>query len=110
MLINIFSFQTQQNQSSLGSLLNSYYEIKNALVNSDAPAAAVKAGQFIKVNNSLELKALPDGKQNAFVAIQKNLIADAARISKCKRPGQTARVFCCLLPGILFAGANSEVV
>ena len=84
MLINIFSFQTQQNQSSLGSLLNSYYEVKNALVNSDAPAAAAKAGQFIKVNNSLELKSVPDGKQNAFITIQKNLISDAERISTAK--------------------------
>jgi hypothetical protein len=84
MLISIFSIQAQQNSTSVTTLLNSYYEVKNALINSDASAAAAKAGQFINVNNSLELKMLPEGKVNAFVAIQKSLIADAERMRVSK--------------------------
>jgi hypothetical protein len=83
-LITIFSFHVQQNSTDLTALLNMYYEVKNALVNSDAANTAAKAGQFIKANNSLELKTVPEGKVNAFIAIQKNLIADAERMRTTK--------------------------
>jgi DNA-binding transcriptional regulator WhiA len=84
MLITIFSFHIQQNSTDLTALLSAYYDVKNALVNSDALTAASNAGQFIKANNSLELKTLPGGKMNAFIAIQKNLITDAERIRTAK--------------------------
>jgi hypothetical protein len=39
------------------ALLSSYYDIKNALVNSDAPAAAARAGDFLKL---ISLKSYQD--------------------------------------------------
>jgi len=84
MTISIFSFQSQQNQAGTTTLLNSYYEVKNALINADAETAAAKAGQFIKASGGFDLKTLPDAKMNAFMSIQKNLTADAERIKATK--------------------------
>ena len=84
MLITIFSFHVQQNSTDVTALLNAYYEIKNALVNSDAAAAAAKAGQFIKANNNLEMKTLPENSVNAFMAIQKKLVIDAEHLVSTK--------------------------
>jgi DNA-binding transcriptional regulator WhiA len=84
MTISIFSFQSQQNQADTASLLNSYYEVKNALINADAETAAAKAGQFIKVSGRFDLKTLPDAKSAAFTSTQKKLIADAEGIKATK--------------------------
>ena len=73
MTISIFSFQSQQNQADTASLLNSYYEVKNALINADAETAAAKAGQFIKVSGRFDLKMLPDAKAAAFTSTQKKI-------------------------------------
>jgi hypothetical protein len=96
MTISIFSFQSQQNQTDTASLLNSYYEIKNALINADAEAAAEKAGQFIKANNDYDLKTVPGGKVNAFIAIQKNLTGDAEHIKTAKDLNKQREYFAAL--------------
>ena len=96
MTISIFSFQSQQNQADTASLLNSYYEIKNALINADAEAAAAKTGQFIKANNGYDLKTLPEGKVNAFIAIQKNLTGDAEHIKTTRDLNKQREYFAAL--------------
>jgi hypothetical protein len=83
-MLNIFSFHIQRDSTDLNSLLDSYYDVKNALINSDAPAAATKAAEFIRASNSFEMKTLPAGKANDFIVLQKNLIADAEYIKATK--------------------------
>jgi hypothetical protein len=41
-------FAQDEKAYSLSTLLSYYYDIKNALVNSDAAATALKAGDFLK--------------------------------------------------------------
>src|SRR6185369_13811444 len=53
--------------------LNSYYGIKNALVNSDAATASVKANEFIRASDSINIPALKD-----------KLISDAKLIAATK--------------------------
>jgi hypothetical protein len=96
MTISIFSFQSQQNQPGTASLLNSYYEVKNALINADAEAAAAKAGQLIKASNSYDLKTLPEAKVNAFIAIQKSLTGDAEHIKTTKELNKQREYFAAL--------------
>ena len=83
-VIAIFSVQAQQTSNGLTALLNSYYEISKALVNTDAEATAIKAGLFIQANNSFDMKTLPADKADAFIAIRKKLMATAERIRTSK--------------------------
>jgi hypothetical protein len=66
-LTTVFSVHSQS------SLLNSYYEIKNALVNSDAATASAKANEFIKASDSINIPTLKD-----------KLISDAKLIAATK--------------------------
>ena len=52
--------QGNDKQTPLTQLLQSYYDIKNALVNSNAIAVASKAGEFRSAINNIDMKALPE--------------------------------------------------
>ena len=47
-----------QDNKQLSQLLNSYYDIKNALVAGNAASASVKAGDFIKAANTVDYKIM----------------------------------------------------
>lgn len=66
-LVGFFSARSQS------QLLNSYYDIKNALVNSDAATASAKANEFIKASESINIVTLKD-----------KLISDAKLIATAK--------------------------
>jgi hypothetical protein len=83
-VMTTFSIQAQQNHTGLSTLLNSYYEVKEALVNADAETAVAKASQFIQASNDFDIKTLPGDKIDAFTALQKKLITDAERIKTTK--------------------------
>ncbi len=71
-------------QSPVSSLLPSYYDIKNALINSDSQAAAAKAGEFLKAINGIDMKSLPASDMSAFMSFQDKLAFDARHISESK--------------------------
>jgi hypothetical protein len=77
-------FAQDAKASSLSALLPSYYEIKNALINSDSQAAAANAGDFLKVINGVDMKSLPASDMNAFMSFQDKLAFDAKHISESK--------------------------
>lgn len=72
----------QSNQTQ--ALLTSYYDIKNALVNSDATMAASKAAEFSKALSSVDMKAMPTADMTAFMGFQDKLAFDAKHISESK--------------------------
>ena len=74
--------QDSTKPSSLSQLLNSYYGIKNALVNSDAKTAATKAGELVKAINGVDMKALSETDMNTFMPLQDKLAFDAKHISE----------------------------
>ena len=76
--------QDGNKQSPLTQLLHSYYDIKNALVNSNSTVAALKAGEFLNAINSIDMKALPETGMNAFMPLQSKLAEDAKLISETK--------------------------
>jgi len=93
--LSIFSANAQSGQaapdativnqpSALGQLLNSYYDVKNALVNSDAAAASAKAGELLKGINGIDMKALTPAEHKAFMSLQEKLAFDARHISESK--------------------------
>ena len=78
-----YSFaQDNTKTTSLTQLLNSYYDVKNALVNSDAKTAATKAGDLVKALNAVNMKALSEADMNAFMPLQEKLAFDAKHISE----------------------------
>ncbi len=68
----------------LSRLLSQYYGIKNALVGSDANAAAIQAGEFLKTINSVDMKTLSEAGMKAFMSVQERLAFDAKHISETK--------------------------
>ena len=78
-----YSFaQDNTKTTSLTQLLNSYYDVKNALVSSDAKTAATKAGDLVKALNAVNMKALSEVDMNAFMPLQEKLAFDAKHISE----------------------------
>lgn len=70
---------TKTNQ--LSALLNSYYGIKNALVNSDATAAAAKANELVKAIDAIDMKTLSTADHTALITAQDKLKMDAQAIA-----------------------------
>lgn len=83
-LVTAFSVNAQKVAPGLASLLNSYYEMKTALVNSDAATTSAKACEFITASNHVAMKTIPADKLNTFTSIQKKLVSDAAHIAATK--------------------------
>ncbi len=80
--VGINSGFAQNNQTQL--LLTAYYEIKNALVNSDATTAAAKASEFYKALESIDMKSMPKSEMTTFMGFQDKLAFDAKHISETK--------------------------
>jgi len=83
-LTALFPVQAQQTPAVLTPLLNSYYDLKDALVNSDAVTTSVKANEFIKASNNVDIKTIPANKLDAFTSLQKKLVADAEQMAATK--------------------------
>lgn len=83
-LIAALSVNAQKAVPGLSSLLTSYYQMKNALVNSDATTTSSKAGDFIKASNHVDMKAIPADKLNAFMPLLKKLVSAAEHIAGTK--------------------------
>jgi hypothetical protein len=70
--------------ADLTQVLGVYYEIKNALVNSDYTIANIKADQFIKAINEVDMKGLAAANHTAFMESQSKLLADAKAVAEAK--------------------------
>ena len=70
--------------SQAKALLTYYYDIKDALINSDASIAASKAGGFSKALGSIDMKSMPEAEMTAFMGLQDKLAFDARHISETK--------------------------
>ena len=77
-----YSFaQDSTKATSLSAVLNSYFDIKNALVATDATTASAKAGELVKAIEAVDIKALPEADHNAFMVAQDKLKNDAKAIA-----------------------------
>src|SRR3954470_18848792 len=72
------------NQSSLSQLLSLYYDVKNALVNSDAATASARSGELLKAINSVDSSTLSETERKAFTSLHYKLAYDARHISEVK--------------------------
>jgi hypothetical protein len=73
-----------RDNSSLSPLLTLYYQLKDALIKSDANAASVKAGELYKAIEGVDAKTLSEQESKAFTALHYKLSYDARHISQVK--------------------------
>lgn len=76
--------QSTGKNSSIAGLLTSYYDIKNALVNSDGVTANSKAAGFLAAINAVDMRSLSSTDMNSFMAFKDKLAFDAKHISESK--------------------------
>ncbi len=69
-------------QPVLGSILTSYYNLKDALVNSDAKASAAASGELLKAINTIDMSAIPAKDHMAFMSLKDKLAFDSRHISE----------------------------
>jgi Protein of unknown function (DUF3347) len=72
-------------KSPLSNLLTLYYDLKNALVNSDAAAASTKAGSLLNAINGVDTKTLSADERKAFLSLKDKLSYDARHISEVRK-------------------------
>jgi hypothetical protein len=87
MVAMIFSTNTlfaQGSDSPFPQLLGSYYDVKNALVSSDAEMAASKATTLLNTVKAIDVKKLSENDKKAFTSLKDKLILDAEHISESK--------------------------
>ena len=72
------------NTALLSQLLTLYYNIKDALVESDAGSAATNASEFVKAVGSIDMKSLSESDHAAFMSVNNKLAYDARHISETK--------------------------
>ena len=74
----------QSGDNAFPQLLNSYYDVKNALVSGDANVAASKATALLSVVKSVDAKKLSEKDKKAFAPLKDKLVLDAEHIAESK--------------------------
>lgn len=70
--------------TQLSPLLSLYYNIKDALVSSNAGVAAAKADEFVKAAAQVDMSSMPPAVHNAYMPLAAKLSADAKAIAEAK--------------------------
>ena len=70
--------------TSLSDLVVLYYNLKDALVNSDASAASASAAKFLDAVNKVNASSLSGPDKKTFVSLQPKTCLDARHISEVK--------------------------
>ena len=70
--------------TSLSDLIVLYYNLKDALVSSDASAASASAAKFLDAVNKMNINSLSAPDKKEFVSLQPKLAYDARHISEVK--------------------------
>lgn len=73
--------QDTTNHAQLSQLLNSYYQIKDALINGNSNIAAQEATTFLKTANGISNRTISEGSRNALVK-DAGIISDSKDLKK----------------------------
>lgn len=77
-----FCVDAQKNNSPFEPLLTAYYEVKNALVKSDANLASEKATELVKLTNGVDMKKLSEGDSKVYSVIYSTMKIAATNIAE----------------------------
>ena len=73
-----------QNQSSLKSVFENYFSLKDALIKSDGATASIKASALTKAIQNVDMSKLSTEEHNVWMNVMKDLSFDAEHISETK--------------------------
>jgi hypothetical protein len=79
-----YTATAQKNIATFKPVITSYYDVKNALINTDAAKVTTGANQFAKAVNSIDTKNLSGADLRSFAAAQKKLQQAAANMAATK--------------------------
>jgi hypothetical protein len=100
---------SQDRSSTFSLLLSKYYDIKNALVSSDAASAAKTANEFVIAAKNIDTKALSANEQSALKSVQEKLLADANGIAANKDIAKQRTAFQALSESVITITKFSKV-
>lgn len=83
----------KQEANQLKVVLDSYFEVKDALIKTDGNTSAAKAKNLSSVINAVKMETLKTEEHAVFMKVMKNLISDAEQISKTKDISQQREFF-----------------
>ncbi|MDQ6481108.1 DUF3347 domain-containing protein [Dyadobacter sp. LHD-138] len=102
-----------ESSDPLKPLLDAYYSIKDALVNSDGNAAAASAAHLVKAIKAVQMTALGNEQHMVWMKVMKDLDFDADHISETKDVGHQRDHFSSLSENmykLIKAGKPSQAV
>ncbi|MEO8711228.1 MAG: DUF3347 domain-containing protein [Parafilimonas sp.] len=82
LIITVLSVQAQKTSSALSPILSLYYNVKDALINSDPATSSLKASELVNKINTIDLKTLPATEQSTFASLKIKLATDAKMLSE----------------------------
>ena len=65
-------------------VINNYFALKDALVNTDGSMASQKASELLKSINEIKMEKLTTDEHNAWMKVAKDLAFDAGHIAETK--------------------------
>jgi len=71
-----------QKDSPFKTIFDSYFEVKDALVKTDAKTTAIKSKELLTAINAVKMDNLNPKEHTAWMNVMKNLVADAENISE----------------------------
>ena len=77
-----FCVDAQKNNLLFEPLLTAYYEVKNALVKTDANLASEKATELVKLMNGVDMKKLFEGDSKVYSVIYPTMKSAANNIAE----------------------------
>lgn len=89
----LLSVSAAKAATPLSQLLSLYYDVKNALVNSDAKTSATKAGEFVKALNGVDMQSLSEEAHKVFMPLKNQLLKEAGDIAASDKLDQQRELF-----------------
>ncbi|MBL1221175.1 DUF3347 domain-containing protein [Chryseobacterium sp. L7] len=85
-----------QNSSQLKPVFDSYFSVKNALVNTDSGTASAKAGELLKAIKAVDMTKLSTEEHMVWMKIMKDLTANAEKTASAKDVAKQREIFALL--------------
>ncbi len=99
--LNTHQVYAQKNTTAASPVLAHYYELKNALINSDAIIASVSAGDFMNAVNSNEFRSLKGNNTVPVLNLHNKLMGDAGHIVNTRSISEQREYFASLSQNLL---------
>lgn len=108
-LTGLQTFARSSNNSPLASLLSSYFDIKNALVNSDGAVAAARAKELLTAIDAVDVKTLTAADAQGFTPLKDKLTTAARGIAGAKDIAAQRASFAKLSADFYTLGKNVKI-